>query len=478
MEKKLPAGWVRLKIGELTDIVSGGTPSTSVKENFDGDIAWITPADLSGYGKKYISSGRKYLTALGLKNSSARLIPKESVLFSSRAPIGYVAIAANELCTNQGFKSLIPNEVYDSSFAYYYLKSIKNLAETEASGTTFKELSGSKMAMLPFPLPPLAEQKRIVAKLDMAFGYLETLKASLARIPELLKTFRQSVLTQAVTGKLTEDWRVGKELDAREDISLIENFLIKNKKYKKIETHNISSISNSWQSTKIANIGIISNGSTPSRAKPEYWNGSIPWIGSSLVQNNRIKESTEKITDEGFKNSSTKILAKGTVLIAMIGEGKTRAQSAILDVAATINQNIAAVEIDHGKIIPEFLQYFFIANYQKHRIAGNGTGPQALNCQRVREFDFDLPPHLEQQEIVIQVESLFAKADAIEAQYLSLKEKINKLPQALLAKAFRGELVPQDPADEPASVLLEKIQNEIGKLGKKGKKQMELVFED
>ncbi len=125
---------------DLTVIASGGTPSTTNSANFGGDIPWITPADLSKYREKYISKGKRNLTQLGLKTSSAKLLPKNTVLFSSRAPIGYVAIAANELCTNQGFKSLYPNKIFDSSYAYYYyLKSIKNLAESEASGTTFKD---------------------------------------------------------------------------------------------------------------------------------------------------------------------------------------------------------------------------------------------------------------------------------------------------------------------------------------------------
>ena len=212
MERELPKGWIEIKMHELTKIISGGTPNTSKPEFFDGKISWITSADLSGYNQKYISQGRKNISELGLKNSSAQLLPKDTVLFSSRAPIGYVAIAKNQLSTNQGFKSLLPNDAFNSSYAYYYLKYLKDFAESQASGTTFKELSGKKMGELPFLLPPLAEQQRIVAKLDTAFLHLDTLKKSVQRIPELLKRFRQLVLTQAVTGKLTEAWREGKNL--------------------------------------------------------------------------------------------------------------------------------------------------------------------------------------------------------------------------------------------------------------------------
>ncbi len=204
MENGLPKNWVEIKISELTTIVAGGTPKSSNSEYFGGDIPWITPADLSGYKEKYIEKGRRNLTELGLEKSSAKLLPKESVLFSSRAPIGYIVIAKNPISTNQGFKNLLPNKAYDSSFAYYYLKHIKDYAESQASGTTFKELSGKKMGELPFLLPPLSEQHRIVAKLDGLFGHLSALQARLARVPDLMAAFRQSVLTQAVTGN--ENW--------------------------------------------------------------------------------------------------------------------------------------------------------------------------------------------------------------------------------------------------------------------------------
>jgi type I restriction enzyme S subunit len=147
----------------------------------------------------------------------------------------------------------------------------------------------------------------------------------------------------------------------------------------------------------------------------------------------------------------------GCLLIAMIGEGKTRAQSSILEIQATINQNVASIEIGHNQIIPEYLQYFLIKNYEFHRAIGNGTGPKALNCQKVKEFDFQLPPLQEQCEIVHRVESLFAKADTIESRYQRLKAKIDNLPQVILHKAFNGELVPQLPTDGDAKDLLSEI---------------------
>ncbi|PAF48132.1 hypothetical protein BKH46_02145 [Helicobacter sp. 12S02634-8] len=134
--------WKNCFISDLGDVVGGATPPTSNPNNYDGDISWITPKDLSNYNERYITRGERNITEQGYKNCSAQILPKGSVLFSSRAPIGYVAIAANEMCTNQGFKSIIPNENTDTLFLYYLLIYNRPRIESMGSGTTFKEVSG------------------------------------------------------------------------------------------------------------------------------------------------------------------------------------------------------------------------------------------------------------------------------------------------------------------------------------------------
>src|SRR5947207_3226652 len=149
-------------MGDIADVVGGGTPSTADPANFEGgSVPWITPADLSGYRDKFIGQGSRNITAKGLNGSGAKLLPAGTVLFSSRAPIGYVAIAANPLSTNQGFKSCVPYLAEMSGYIYYFLKSARREIEAQASGTTFKEISGSGMRNIDFPLAPLAEQSLI-----------------------------------------------------------------------------------------------------------------------------------------------------------------------------------------------------------------------------------------------------------------------------------------------------------------------------
>ncbi len=160
--------WKECTIADLGNVIGGATPSTKKSENYEnGSISWITPKDLSTFQGRFISRGERNITELGLNSCSTRLLPANTVLFSSRAPIGYVAIAAKEMCTNQGFKSVIPNDDTDYMFLYYLLKYNKSNIENMGSGTTFKEVSGNTMKSIKVSVPvEIEEQKRIGAVLS------------------------------------------------------------------------------------------------------------------------------------------------------------------------------------------------------------------------------------------------------------------------------------------------------------------------
>ena len=160
------AEWIECKICDIGTVVGGATPSTKKAENYEcGNIAWITPKDLSTFNGRYIQRGERNITEIGLKSCSTQLLPKNTVLFSSRAPIGYIAIAANQVCTNQGFKSVIPNEATDPLFLFYLLKYNKDKIEAMGSGTTFKEVSGNTMKNIIVRVPSDKEVQKNIASI-------------------------------------------------------------------------------------------------------------------------------------------------------------------------------------------------------------------------------------------------------------------------------------------------------------------------
>ena len=158
--------WKKIKISDIAEVIGGGTPSTKQSEYWGNDIPWLTPKDLSGYNKRYISNGERNISNEGLKNSSARMLPVGSILLTSRAPIGYLAIAEQDLCTNQGFKSLVLKPGNDSEFFYYLLKNNIEYIINMSSGSTFAEISGTQVKNLEFNIPDLITQQKIAKVLS------------------------------------------------------------------------------------------------------------------------------------------------------------------------------------------------------------------------------------------------------------------------------------------------------------------------
>lgn len=178
----IPEKWKWVRLSAVGKIVGGGTPKTSCPEYWDGDIPWITPADLGKQRNKKIARGAKNITQLGLDNSSAKLMPAGAVVYSSRAPIGYTAIAQNPLCTNQGCKSLVPDlSIISTEWGYWCLIARTTDIVSRASGTTFKEISGKGVGESWIPLPPLAEQHRIVARLNELLPLVTQMATAIAK---------------------------------------------------------------------------------------------------------------------------------------------------------------------------------------------------------------------------------------------------------------------------------------------------------
>lgn len=428
----LPINWSEAPIGSFARVVGGGTPPSKDPANFampGQGIPWLTPADLSGYRHQTIQRGARDLTEAGFAACGATLLPKGSVLFSSRAPIGYVAIAANQISTNQGFKSFVLPEGFDPRFTYYQLKHLKPEAEAIATGTTFKELSGAAAATLPFRVAPLAEQARIADQLDTLLARVNACNDHLDAIPGILKRFRHAVLGAAASGLLTEDWRTQNNVP-------------------------------SWRPTTI---GALTSSSYygPRFSKEEYTEGlaGIPTVRTTDMdrvgrvhvteETPRVLVPLEKLEQYRVKAGDLLVTRTGSIGVMAVFEGDYLAIPSAYLIRFRFNADLRT----------RFAYYHLASPKGQDELGLSATAVTQpnVNAEAIKKIPIDLPSLAEQDEIILRVEGLFGVADRIEARYTTMRTQAQRLTPRVLAKAFRGELVPQDPSDEPASNLLARI---------------------
>jgi len=198
----MKAGWQTKRLGEVCEVMNEGTPKTGVPEYWDGSHLWITPAEMGKRLSPYVSDTERKITDLGLRDSSARMLPPNSVILSSRAPIGHLVINTKPMATNQGCKGLIPGRQIQHKFLYYYLSSIVDLLNSLGTGATFKELSGGKLKEVTVPIPPLPEQQRIVGILDSIRENTQRLESIYQQKLDALEELKKSLLHQAFSGEL------------------------------------------------------------------------------------------------------------------------------------------------------------------------------------------------------------------------------------------------------------------------------------
>lgn len=477
----LPPGWAWTTLGEVGRVTSGGTPAASDETNFGGEIAWVTPADLTGYTRKHISQGRRNLSEKGYGASSATLVEAGTILFSSRAPIGYVAIAENSISTNQGFKNLTPFAGIFPDYVYHYLKSAKRLAESHASGTTFLELSGAKFAALPLPLPPLPEQRRIVARVEELFSKLDAGTAELKRTQVLLKRYRQSLLHAAVTGELSRDWRAanpatetGGELLARILEERRERWAQSGKKgqYKEPQapdTAGLPELPTGWVWASVEQLmaaPIINGLSVKGSDEPP---GVAALKLSAMTENGfdfgkvRYLPVEPSAVDDLFLESGDFFVSRGNGTLRLVGRG-TVAQEAPFPVIFPDTM----MRLRFLQPLTEWVKTLWPGPLVRRQIeAGAKTtaGIWKISQPQLAGVVLPLPPLPEQTYIVSEVERRLSVLDNLEATVAAELKRAEATRQSVLHRAFTGGLVPQDPADEPASTLLERIQAEKLKAG-------------
>ncbi|TWV84628.1 restriction endonuclease subunit S [Moraxella sp. VT-16-12] len=414
----IPENWVWVRLGEIGQIIGGGTPKTTHSEYWnDGSIPWITPADMRSLTSRYIEKGARNITQKGLESSSARLLPKGSVLFSSRAPIGYVAIAKAEMATNQGFKSIVPFQEAMNEYLYYVLLAFKSEIEKLGTGTTFKEVSGAVVGNVAIPLPPLAEQARIVAKLDALLAETDALKAQETALADAQKSFpkmlRASLLQAAIEGKLTEQesgdghaQELLQQIQAEKAAQIQAGRLKKSKGLPEIsEDEKPFAIPENWVWVRLGEVIFLKSGQDLTPSEYSSTADGVPYItGASHFNNGQLNISRwTKFPRSVAEKGSLLFTCKGTVgEMAFLQEEKAHIARQVMAITSVGNK----VELAFIKII---LQSYVtqIKASAKSMIPGVGRDDLLL-------LPIPLPPLAEQARIVAKLDALLAQIESLE----------------------------------------------------------------
>ncbi len=439
--KSLPKGWVETTLDQIALWGAGGTPKRSESKYYGGGIPWVKTGDL---GPKYLKESSEYITQLGVDNSSAKLFKKGSVAIAMYgATIGKTSILDFDATTNQACAVGQPiPDLTSTEFLYLLLNNEKQNFIDKGKGGAQPNISQQIIKSHEIDLPPLPEQKRIVAKLDEVLAQVDTIKARLDGIPAILKRFRQSVLAAAVSGKLTDSTQ-------SEDVFL-----------------------------QLGNVGVeIKTGPFGSALhKADYIEGGISVINPMHINDGQIQPARQMtITKDKFDSLNAWHLKNGDVILGRRGEMGRAAVVQNIEVQPLLCGTGSMFLRCGEQITPEYLCYILRSPVAVHYFNSTAVGSTMVNLNQkvIRSLKVYVPVLKEQKEIVRLVDQYFNFADTIETQVKKAQARVDKLTQSILAKAFRGELVPQDPDDEPAEELLKRIataRKEAEALAKAAKK--------
>lgn len=462
---QIPPSWQWTLIGDITAVVGGGTPRTNDPLNWsDADVAWVTPADLSGYTKMRIARGARNISRRGLDSSGARMLPAGTVLMSSRAPVGYVAVASGPLSTNQGFKSFVPSAAFLPEYLFYFLLGNKELVRSFASGTTFLEVSGAKAAQIPIPVAPLAEQRRIVAAIEEHLSRLDAAVSGLERVRAQLPRYRAAVLKAACEGRLVPTeaelaYSEGRAARAGSDW-LLEIGVIRSEPA-------AASLPAGWAATRLDSLAWDADYGTSEKCDYDF-NGvpvlRIPNIASGRIDLSDLKRST-RASDRTEDSEHTR---PGDLLVI-----RTNGSRGLIGRAAVVRQEfpwphlfasyLIRFRLRGDETLWRYVERFLespSARVNLEGLAATTAGQYNLSLAKLGPVEVALPPKPEAAQVVDEVERLLSLADALDCAVAEGIVRANQLRKAVLEDAFSGKLVPQDPNDEPAEFLLERIRSQ------------------
>lgn len=418
--KGLPPGWEEVRLGDVCAVFGGSTPRTGVPEYWNGDIPWITPDDLSRHSGKFIERGARSITQVGFASSSTRMVLAGTVLFSSRAPIGYVAIASQPVCTNQGFKSVVPPEGILSDYLYWYLRHVTPTIQGMASGTTFKEISKKRMLDVPLRIPPTGEQERIVAAIEEHFSRLDAAEANLATANSRVVALRRSFLAIAQSSEWPEH-SLGDLLDGIEA-------------GKSFKTPGHPADADGW--------GVIKVSAMTWGEFDESENKAIP-DPSKIDARFEIRPG-----DLLLSRANTSEYVGATVLV-----GHCRPRLLLSDKSMRLR-------VVDGVCKP-WLLFALLSPQLRSQMSAVATGTsdsmRNISQAKVRALRIRVPPTPVQIEVAARIQAGLDVSARLGGEITAARQRSASLRLQIMRAAFRGDLVEQSPDDEPATRLLQRI---------------------
>ena len=419
MRSSFPPGWAATTIGDVFEIVGGSTPRTDNPDYWDGEIPWLTPDDLSTHQGVQVSRGRRSITEAGFASTSTHMLPKNSILFSSRAPIGYTAVAANPLCTNQGFKSLIPPAGVESRYVYWYLRHATPTIRELGSGTTFRELSKKRMNAVPFVLAPTAEQGRIATATEEHFSRLDAVDNALTAAQRRLDALLQSALRSSCEG--------------------------------------------SWATRPLSDIiKSLKNGvfvSRPTAKPPGY-----PIYRISAVRPLQLRVDDIRYASPVPDGASAYAVEAGDVLFTRYSGNPNYVGAAAVvlpdGVGVLHPDKLIRVIVDRDRVLPEWIAAYVTAGTGRREVEQRlktTAGQVGISGSQLRTVPIAVPPISYQQQAVDKIAAVLAERERLRQTLSAVEVRVEALRRSILSEAFAGQLVPQDPSDEHASLLLERI---------------------
>lgn len=413
------------EIYALDDLLNYEQPTAYIVESTDYNDNYRTPV---------LTAGKSFI--IGYTNETSGIYKSLPVIIFDDFTTSSQYVNFPFKVKSSAMKILSPNtELVLPKFIYYRMQII------QFDHSTHKRYWIQQYSKIKVKIPSISEQERIVSKIEELFSKLDASVAELQTAKEKLKVYRQAVLKEAFEGKLSEQWRGGHNISPQDDFLSI---CKQNQSFKDTsgdENEIALDLPATWLKVRIGEVFDVEVGATPKRSIPEYWNGDINWVSSGEVHFNTITETKERITESGLANSSTNLHPVGTVMLAMIGEGKTRGQAAILNIVAAHNQNTAAILVSKTPCEPKYIYYFLLLNYENTRRVGSGNNQKALNKERVRALRFPFTSFEEQRVIVEGIESRLSICDSIEQTIDISLQQAEALRQSILKQAFEGELV-------------------------------------